>query len=161
MFRFCSVIAALSLGFVGCSPRDETIEIKIGNSRFEQIPAGAWLNDFQVSYLPGADKPKAQILKKLRAEGSLRDEYQYRENGKVITTREWTYHGYRIQERYYQSAASEGAAAVTISVEFPDGIPFFILILSRPAEEQAQTLLSASQVRKPTKFSDSPDAILR
>jgi hypothetical protein len=123
----------------GCS-KEGHIEFDAQNSRLEELPAGKWLTTFDISYSPGADEPKKQILFKLRQEGQLHDEYKREENGNLVTTRVWNYKGHTIKEQYYQGGIwkgpiiipyqeyYQGELSVWISIEYPKGIPYSKLL---------------------------------
>ena len=133
------ILFLLVVGLTACS-KNGHIDIDLADVHLEQIPAGQWLSIFDLSYAPGAEDIKKQIVSKLRTSGRLLDEYQHEENGNVVLTRVWTYSGYTIKEQYYQGGIwrgpkiipyqeyYQGELAVWITVEFKQGIPYSELL---------------------------------
>ena len=139
MQRILGILVALLLALAACS-KEGHIDIEVQALRLDQLPAGAWLSAFEISYKPGADDPKKQILRKLREEGKLKDEFKREENGNIVTTRVWNYRGYTIKEQYYEGGVwpgpeiipyqeyVQGELRVWITVEFPEGVRYSKLL---------------------------------
>lgn len=131
--------AVLLLGLASCS-KERHVDIEASDCHLDQLPSGEWLAAFQVSWKPGSEDPKRQILQKLRVEGMLTNEFRQKENGNDVITRVWNYHGHIIKEQYYQGGIwrgpeiipyqeyYQGELPVWISIEFPEGIPYSKLL---------------------------------
>jgi len=139
MQRNLAIVVALLLALAACS-KEGHIDIEVPDLRLDQLPAGEWLTAFEISHKPGADDPKRQILRKLREEGKLKDEFKREENENMVTARVWSYKGYTIKEQYYQGGIwqgpkiipyqeyYQGELLVWITVEYQDGVPYSKLL---------------------------------
>jgi hypothetical protein len=139
MAQKLAILVSILLVLTACS-KEGHIDIDVQDRHLEQLPAGEWLTAFQISYSPDAEDPKKQILRRLRQNGKLRDEYKREDNGNVVTTRVWSYKGYTIKEQYYQGGIwqgpkiipyqeyYQGELSVWITVEYQDGVPYSKLL---------------------------------
>ena len=139
MQRNLAIVTTLLLALAACS-KDGHIDIEVPDTRLDQLPAGKWLTAFEISYKPGTDDPKRQILRKLREEGKLKNEFKREENGNMVTTHIWNYRGYTIKEEFYEGGIwrgpkiipyqeyYQGELPVWITVEFSEGVPYSKLL---------------------------------
>lgn len=133
------ILVSLLVLLAACS-KEHPIDVDVQDLHLAELPAGEWLKAFQLKYTPDQENLKKQILRKLREEGKLNNEYSNKENGNDVTTRIWSYKGYTIKEQYYRGGIWEGPKvmpyqeyyqgelAVWITVEYQDGVPYSKLL---------------------------------
>jgi len=135
------LVAALFLYSIllGCSNGGH-VEVELGDTHLQQVPAGQWLSEFNLKYGVGAQPIKQQIAEELRARGTLVEEYMHEENSNTVTTMVWNYNGKTFREEYYRGGIWEGpkiiayqeyyqgGLAVWFTIDLAEGIPYVELL---------------------------------